>query len=92
MAESIAAEIRKNIEKKKIIIGTKRTIKNLKLGKIEKVYITNNCPEEKKKNIDYYCKLGKINVVNLKYSNEELGVICKKPFSISVASLLKEMI
>lgn len=90
MAETTALEIRKNLEKKKIIIGTDRTIKNLKLGKIEKVYITKNCPEEKKKSINYYSKLGKVKVVNLKHTNEELGVICKKPFSISIASLLKE--
>lgn len=90
MVETAAAEIRKNLEKKKIIIGTDRTIKNLRLGKIKKIYITKNCPEEKKKNIKYYSKLGKVKTVNLKYTNEELAIVCKKPFSISIVSLLKE--
>jgi len=85
-------EIRKALKEKKIIIGTENTLKNLKLGKLEKVYITKNCPEGKKKNINYYSKLGKVKVVNLKYTNEELGIICKKPFSISIASLKKEKI
>ncbi len=89
MAENIAGEIRKKLEEKKIIIGTENTIKNLKLGKIEKIYVTKNCPEDVKENINYYSKLGKAKLVNLKYTNEELGVICKKPFSISVASLIK---
>lgn len=85
-----AAEIRKNLEEKKIIIGTDRTIKNLKLGKIKKIYVTKNIPEDVKKDIEHYSKLAKVEVVALKYANEELGVICKKPFAISVVSLLKE--
>ncbi len=89
MVQSAADEIRKKIEEKKIVIGTERTIKNLKLGKIEKVYVTKNCPDDVKKDIEHYAKLGKANVVNLKYSNEELGIICKKPFSISVVSMVK---
>lgn len=85
-----AAEIRENLGKKIIIIGMDRTIKNLKLGKVEKVYITKNCPQKDKKSIKYYSKLGKAKVVDLKYTNEELGVVCKKPFSVSVVSLLRE--
>ena len=90
MTETAGAEIRKNLEKKKIIIGIDRTIKSLKLGKIEKVYLTSNCQDKNRKDIEYYCKLGKVALIDLGYSNEELGVLCKKPFPISVVSLIKE--
>ena len=89
-ADTTGIEIRKNIELKKLIIGTKSTIKNLKLGKIEKVYITTNCPDDIKESIEHYCKIGKVKILNINYSNEELGVVCKKAYPISVASLIKE--
>ena len=37
-------ELRKLIKDKKLLIGSERTIKALKLGKIEKVFFSANCP------------------------------------------------
>ena len=77
-------EIKKLLKDKNLVIGTERTIKNLKSGKISKIFISSNCPSIVKADIEYYSKLTNAAVVKLKYPNEELGVICKKPFSISV--------
>lgn len=85
----IIKEIKKLIESKKVRIGTEIAIKNMKLGKVERVYLSSNCPAEVKKTIEYYGKLGNVEIVTLEYPNDELGVICKKPFSISVLSVLK---
>jgi len=85
----VLAEIKKLIENKKAIVGTKRTIKNLKLGKLSRVYITVNCPENVKKDLEYYSKLAKVPVVELNYPNDELGILCKKSYSISVLSQAK---
>ena len=84
-----STEIKKLLKEKNLVIGTERTIKNLKLGKVDKVIITLNCPEKVQKDIKYYAGLGKAEVLKIKYPNEELGVICKKPFAISVLSVLK---
>ncbi len=78
------SEIRKLLKEKNIIIGTDRTLKNLKLGKIKKVYLSFNCSETLSKSIKHYSELSKASVVKLKYPNDELGVLCKKPFPISV--------
>jgi len=83
------ASIRKLVKEKKAIIGTKITLKNLKLGKIKKVYFSLNCPEGAIEGIKHYAKLTKAEVVKLKYPNDELGILCKKPFSISVLSIKK---
>ncbi len=88
MADAVS-EIKKALKQGKVIIGTEKTIKNLKLGKVSKVFLTSNCPEEVKKDITYYSSLAKADVVQLKQPNDELGVLCKKPFSISVLSFLK---
>ena len=82
-------EIKKIIKEEKAVIGTKEVIKNLKLGKVEKVYLTSNCPAGVKKDVRYYAKLSGANVVQLKQPNDELGMLCKKPYSISVLGLLK---
>ena len=81
--------IKKLLKEKKVIIGTERAIKGLKLGKVEKVLLSSNCAEKTVENINYYAGLGSIETVKVGYSNEELGTICKKPFSISVLSVLK---
>ena len=88
MTNSIT-EIKKALKEGKAIIGTEKTLKNLKLGKVSKVFLTSNCPSSVKKDVKYYSKLAKAEVVQLKQPNDELGALCKKPFSISVLSVAK---
>jgi ribosomal protein L30E len=80
--------IKKRVEKGDVTIGTSQTLLNLKHGNLEVVYVTSNCPkdviEEIKQNSE------DVKVVELKETNNELGVICKKPFFISVIGLLKQ--
>ena len=82
-------EIRKIVKEGKAVIGTKEVLSQLKLGKISKVYVTANCPEKIKKDIEHYAGLSDAKIVQLDQPNDELGVVCKKPFSISVLGLAK---
>ena len=82
-------ELRDLISEKKVIVGSKRTIKAIKLGKIEKVFLSSNCLPKAKDDIKQYSKLSKATVSQLRYPSDELGVLCKKPYSISVLGLLK---
>ena len=91
MAKKIdSAEIKKLMKSGNIIIGTEKTIKSLKLGRIQKVMLSANCPAKVEKDINYYAGLDNVESHKLDYQNDELGVICKKPFSISVLALLKK--
>lgn len=83
------AEIKKLLEEDKIIIGTNATTKQLKLGRIAKIYLSKNTPKEVKGDIEYYSKLGGVEIVNLDQNNEELGTVCRKPFPISVLGVKK---
>jgi len=74
-------------ENKKVVLGTERTLKRLKMKSLKKVYVSSNIPEEVLGDLEHYAKLYKIPIVKLKESNEELGVICRKPFSVSVLGL-----
>ena len=83
------AEIKKILKAGNVIIGTERTIKSLKLGKVQKVLMSSNCPSNVEKDISYYANLTGTEFHKLDFPNDELSVICKKPFAISVLGILK---
>ncbi len=89
-SETALDEIKKLLKTKKLILGSERTIKGLKTGKIFKVVYSLNCPQDIKSDIEQYCSIGNIDAVRLDIENDELGIICKKPFSISVIGITKE--
>ena len=74
-------------ENKRLVLGTHRTLKKLKMKSLKKVYVSSNIPEEILEDIEHYSKLYNIPLVKLKETNEELGTLCKKPFSVSVLGL-----
>ena len=82
-------EIRRALKNKKAVIGTEESVKNLKLGKLSKIFLTSNCPESIVSDIEHYARLSNTEVVKLEQPNDELGTVCKKPFAISVISILK---
>ncbi len=85
--EKDIAEIKKLIGTKKLIIGAQRTLKRVREGKMDKIFLSSNSPY--KKDFEYYNKIGKVKVIQLEYANDELGDICKKPYAISVLGILK---
>mgnify|MGYP001561550347 CR=1 FL=1 len=91
MAKTISAtEIKKLAASPNIIIGTQSTIKHLKMGRLQKIIVSSNCPQKVMDDINHYAALANTEIIQVQYPNEELGVICKKPFAISVLSLSKE--
>jgi large subunit ribosomal protein L30e len=81
------ADLKKLLKTKKVILGTDKTVKILRLGNAEKVFMSSNCPEQVQKDIAYYASLTKVPVVHLKQPNDELGTLCKKPYPVSVLSV-----
>ena len=82
-------EIKQLLKTKKLVFGTEQTIKNIKQDKIERFFISSNCKDATKKDLQHYAKIVKVECVDLKSSNKDVGIICKKPFSISVVGVLK---
>ena len=90
MAKKIdSAEIKKMVKSGSLIMGTEKSVKSLRLGKVEKVLLSSNCPASVEKDLSYYAQMNGTEVHKLDYPNDELGVICKKPFSISVLAVVK---
>ncbi len=88
MAEKVTSTDLKNLLKKEeVIIGRERTLKALKAGQLKKVFLASNCKALDEKLISHYAALLNVEVVKLTLPNDEVGLICKKPFSISILSL-----
>ena len=70
-------------------IGTKVTEKNCRNSNVECIFVAKNCEEMSFKKLEYYSKLLKIDFVKLDIDNRELSQKLKKPFLVSVLSVLK---
>lgn len=81
--------IKNNIETKNVFIGQSETIKGIRLNKIEKVYTASNIPSSFYEELTHYCDLNSIPIEKLKITNEELGILCKRQFLISVVAIKK---
>ena len=86
----IVAEIKKLVKEERIVIGADETIKGLRTGRFEKIYLASNCSDKIKEDISHYADIAGVEVVDTGVANDELGDVCKKPFSISVMGLLKQ--
>ena len=80
-------ELRNVLKSNRAVIGATLTLKRLKLGEIEKVIVTKNCPQQIKRDLRAHCADAEF--VELPQTNQQLGIICKKPYAISVLSVTR---
>ena len=83
------AELKKLVGDKKLIIGTDRTMKELTKGGLKEIFLSSNCSKETKENIETHAGMFKVKVSTVDITNDDMGVLVKKPFAVSVVSLLK---
>ena len=89
MKKVTSAQIKKLVKEGNVVIGTERTVKKLRVGAVKKVLLSSNVPSAVEESLSRYSSLSKVELVKLQYANDELGIICKKPFFISVMGILK---
>jgi large subunit ribosomal protein L30e len=82
-------ELRKHVQSSKLVIGTDEVIKLLKHNKVAKVFAASNCPKSVKEDLKHYSSMAECELLELAVPNDELGILCKKPFSISVVGVLR---
>jgi ribosomal protein L30E len=86
--EDTLAGLKKEIQAGKVVIGQKAVMKALGKASITQVYLASNCAEQARVDLEHYAKLADVEIINLKQTNEELGVFCKKNFFVSVIGIL----
>ncbi len=87
-AQSIDNILRFIVRTGKIVIGSKNTIKLLKLGSLKYVVISSNVAENIRQDVEYYSRLSNIPIIVFPGSNRELGTILGKPFSVAVMGII----
>ncbi len=82
-------DLRKHVQGSKFVIGMREVTKLLKDGKLAKVFTASNCPESSVQGLKQSCEAAGCELVELAVPNDELGVLCKKPFYISAVGILR---
>jgi len=68
----------------KVTYGFKESLEILRSGKAKLVILTQNLPREREEKIRHYAKISGIPILQYNGSSLDLGVVCEKPFPISV--------
>ena len=71
----------------KVIIGFRESVKSLKSGDVKSVIVSNNIPDNIKKDIEHNTKLSGVKLEVFEGSSKDLGVVCGKPFSVTVLAI-----
>ncbi|MFH1474041.1 MAG: 50S ribosomal protein L30e [Candidatus Aenigmatarchaeota archaeon] len=83
-------ELKDALKEKKVVIGSKATIKHLKLGNVKIIVLANNCQENIRNDIEHYAKSSGIEVKNFDGTAKQLGVFCGKPFAIASLAIVSK--
>jgi large subunit ribosomal protein L30e len=67
--------------------GINRAIKAAKLGRVQLIILANNCPKEKREQIEYYANLANIPIVDYNNNGYELGALCGRGHVVSAISV-----
>ena len=75
------------IKSGKIIIGSKRTLEDMKKGRTKLIIIASNTPSEISQDVEYYAKLSRVPIYVYQGSSWDLGSVCGKPFMVSTLAI-----
>lgn len=82
--------LKSKLQAGKAVLGAKSVLKALRKNTIATIFLARNCPPKMKKDIQHYAQLLSVPVVELAQDNEELGILCKKNFFVSVLGTSKD--
>ena len=89
MEMTMEKEIKEAMKERKILIGSKRVLKNIKLNTLKTVIYASNCSEEMVNELNFQSKNLGFETKSFKGSSRELGEICGKPFNVLLLGLRK---
>ena len=75
------------LKEKKVVIGYKQVLRQIKIGNPKIIVYANNLPKEKLEELEHNTKIGNIKTYKFSKDSIELGLVCKKPFSVSVLAI-----
>ncbi len=85
---SLDNELRRLLKTGKVVIGAKRSLDAIKLGKAKGVVLATKLPKYIEDDVLYYAKLSGIKVIRFPGSSYELGTAVGKPFPITTIAII----
>ncbi len=82
-------EIREAMKEKRLVIGSRSVMKGVKGGSVKNVVFASNCPENTKKDLEYYASGSFVAIKEFSGSSLQLGELCGKPFNILLVGIKK---
>lgn len=77
--KAIAAAVKSG----KVSFGAASAVQNAQAGKAKLIILAANVPSNVREDVEYYCKLSKVPLINYKGSSLDLAATCGKPFTVS---------
>lgn len=71
----------------RVVLGSKRALNSLKMGKARMVVIASNAPKDLRNLVEYYSKVASIPVYTYGGASIELGRVCGKPFPVTMIAV-----
>ena len=81
-------EIRQAVTTGKVILGSDKGLKSLKLGQAKLVILAVKCNEIVRADVEQYAKLAGIPIHIYPGDSTELGLACGKPFLVNVMTVV----
>ncbi len=85
--DSNVQDIKQALQDGKVLLGNDEVVKSLKKGGLTKVFMAKNVMPVVKEDLEHYCGLAGVELVQLEQDNEEIGLIVKKSFMVSVLGI-----
>ncbi|MBI4154431.1 ribosomal L7Ae/L30e/S12e/Gadd45 family protein [Candidatus Woesearchaeota archaeon] len=82
----MTTDLKTALKDKNMVFGSNETLKNLKQGKTQVVFLASNCPKDVREKVAHYSSFVKVEIVELGIKDDEVGLLCKKRHNISVLS------
>lgn len=87
-----ANEVKKLAKTQGVILGSDRVLKLLRENQMESVYLAKNAPKVVAEDVIRYAQLNGTTCEVLDIPNDELGILCKKPFNVAVIGIKKAVV
>jgi large subunit ribosomal protein L30e len=81
---SVDHELRMVINTGRVHLGSKVAVREIRRGRARMAIISANCPVGIRETIETHGKLSEIPIINHQKDSIDLGMLCGKPFPVSV--------
>jgi ribosomal protein L30E len=82
-------EIKKMLKSENLVMGSDEVLKLLRANQLESAYLARNAPKAVTEDVKRYAELNNASFEVLDVPNDELGILCKKPFNVAAIGIKK---